>query len=249
LPVLLVHGYSFGTGCPGYSTPAYWSGVTALMTASGWPVPTLIDFYQCDTGGVSVGSYTRDTPIDTLAAALDAYIGVAYGNRPVLLVGHSMGGLIIRAMLANIASGQPGFAPLTIPQAVTVSSPFDGATIADQPACGASVQCSQFAPDSTWLTRLRTNPDPVTAGGTDWTTIGGGPCDIVTYASATDMPGAHRIAWTNPCYSHTGILADDSLAFTGNASWENPNSATVYTSHNAEHSVAFILTALTSNSW
>lgn len=230
-PVLLVHGYNDNAGCAETKVASYWADTKAQLIAQGFTTVRTIGYYTCDVGAdASIGSFTRDADIDDIGAALAAYIHRTYGNAPVDLVGHSMGGLIIRSAAVHDPS-------LNVAQAVTMSTPWDGAgTIASNDVtCSHTLQCEQFATDSPWLALLRS--EPATVG--DWSAVGGGPCDVLEVPSATDLPGAHLAWWTSICYSHMGYLSDTSKALNASGYTEQPGASAVYVKA-GYHSIAFL---------
>jgi pimeloyl-ACP methyl ester carboxylesterase len=245
-PVVLVHGYSFGTACPGYNVASYWAGPMAALRAS-WKGPvTAVDFYQCDVGGQAISAYSRDEPIDGLALALDHYLEQNRFVDGVDLVGHSMGGLIIAAMIRDISVSAPGFVPVPARVAITISTPFAGvpASVLRAYGCSGNTQCSQVSAGSSFLAGLAQAP----RSSTRWTTTGGGTCDLVSAASANAMTEAVRIAWSKPCYTHTGILGDQATGTDSSAAFQQLGQP-VRQSHNALHSLQFLLLALADPAW
>jgi pimeloyl-ACP methyl ester carboxylesterase len=170
-------------------------------------------------------------------------------GQPVDLVGHSMGGLIIRWAMSRVAVHDSAFPPsLKVSQVVTMSTPYDGAiaSVGSLAACTNSLECDQFAANSSFLKSLAAGPSP---SGTDWSALGGGPCDLMTAASATAVASAHRLSWIVPCYTHSQILFDDSQALDATATFSNPGDATPTSTQSAPHSLAAVLRALQSSSW
>jgi pimeloyl-ACP methyl ester carboxylesterase len=273
-PIVLVHGYALVTGCPGGDVGAYWSGLTTSFISAGWANPIVpVSFYQCDTNGTSIDShgdpkayfpsgevtaadgsvaYTKQTDTRHLAYVLAWYIYDTYSahGQSVDLVGHSMGGLMMRWALQQVAARNAAFPPyLLVSNAVTISSPYLGAiaAVGKLAACAGALQCAQFAAGSPFLAELATNPGPQGRDGTDWSVMGGGPCDDMSAASATAMTG-HRITWTKPCYTHAQILFDQSQSLDATAAFANPGQAAV-TTDTAPHSLAAVLRALQSTNW
>lgn len=255
-PIVLVHGYALNSGCPGGDVRSYWAGLTSMAAKQKLPNSLVyIGYYQCDSNATAMlGTFDTNTDITSVAESLAWWIYDTYtaNGQPVWLVGHSMGGLVIRAALQHVAAADRAFPPqLLVPQAESISSPFAGITpaVAASVNCDGSLECSEFTVGSDWLASLGADQDPEGAGGTDWSAIGGGPCDLVTPASATDLLAAHRVSWTSPCYTHTGILTDESLLANSHATYLDPNSDTVQTTTIGYHSVRFALYALSTASW
>jgi triacylglycerol lipase len=100
---------------------------------------------------------TLDPPfggIDELADALDKEIDrllAATGAPQVVLVGHSMGGLIARACLARRG-------PDRVAALVTVATPHHGSKLA---RLGPGRDAREMQPGSAWLRELNSRPPPV----------------------------------------------------------------------------------------
>jgi hypothetical protein len=228
---VFVHGF-VASRCPGMDTERFWSGLErffAVVDRQPASAMVTVSYYKCDSHGYDITgdsathnnafvqvagaprlAYTRKTRIETLAKNLAWFIYNNYTSHhlAVSLVGHSIGGLIIREALQHVEAHDPAYPrSLTVPHVVTISSPFAGY---NWYGCGAT-QCVEFAPGSAFITALNTNIHPEGAGGTIWTVIGSKGCDIISPKSATHMY-ATGIVYTQPCYDHTGYLSDLSRA-------------------------------------
>lgn len=253
--VLLVHGFAPNGTCPGVDNVAYWGGLQSVLhnLRPGEPVVP-ISYYRCDKAGTPIGSFTRDDDIAAISLAFADYVYRTYTarGRSVDVISHSMGGLVVRYALQHVAMHDPRFPrQLMVQQAVAVSAPFDGAdpAYASPAVCAAIEQCEEFTSGSQFLRSLSADPDPQGTGGTDWTAVGGGDCDVLSVQSATDMPGAHRVWWTAPCYSHNGVLNDanpqaDAIAFSIGA-----GSSDAVRTTDQYHSDYFIARALSTDTW
>jgi PGAP1-like protein len=134
-------------------------------------------------------------------------------NQDVVLVGHSMGGLIIRETMyqvqnsANQGSGDPF--PSTIGHvldAVTLDTPHGGIHIGGSLfGCGGCTQLGEISEFSSLMIELRQNAqNPQTPGGTVWTLIGS-TCDpFVPVDRAIDMQGANHVIIYNDTFNHNG---------------------------------------------
>jgi triacylglycerol lipase len=131
LPVVLVHGY----GC----SRAAWWWLRRRLEAAGWSVAT-----------ISLEPvYTRiDDYVEPLARRIDAVLAESGAER-VLLVGHSMGGLVARAYLQR-------FDPARVARLVTLGTPHQGSRLA---LLGFGANARQMRPGSAWL-RALANPAP-----------------------------------------------------------------------------------------
>ena len=125
-PVVLVHGYLCNRG--------FWWSVARHLGRSGYRVHT-----------IDLEPVFGD--IDGFARQLDARIAtvrLAGGGRTIALVGHSMGGLVIRAWLRE--HGAEGISGV-----VTLGSPHHGSSLA---WLGLGRNAVQMRPKSSWLSAL-----------------------------------------------------------------------------------------------
>lgn len=125
IPVVLVHGY--------LCNPAAWRPLARHLARRGHPFETV----------------ALDPPfalIDSHVAAIDAAVAAAGsgGTRPVVLIGHSMGGLAIRAWL-RARSDAP------VAGVVTLGTPHRGTRTARLPG---PPNVRQMRRGSAWLARL-----------------------------------------------------------------------------------------------
>ena len=172
---------------------------------------------------------TNDESLDHLSCLFAQYLYQNFGqsNSDVALVGHSMGGIIIRNTLARVQTdGGQGTFPTNVGQvtdAITINTPHTGVdyTIGFF-ACGGCQQVSDLSDKSdlmTYLSALGRNPQ---ASGvtTDWTVMGSENDPVDTGAESTtvlgtgaanavDMNARHAIMYLTPSnYDHTQMLHD-----------------------------------------
>jgi len=126
LPLLLVHGFQCNRG--------FWFWQRRRLEQAGWTVATL----NLDPMFASIDSYGE--LIDLRIAEVLAATGAA----KLILVGHSMGGLALRAYLR--AHGKARVAKL-----ITLGSPHHGSRLA---MLGAGINARQMEPESVWLDAL-----------------------------------------------------------------------------------------------
>ncbi len=166
VPVLLVHGY--------FCNRALWRPLATVLAARGHPV-----------GSVNLepvfGSIDDYAPI--IAAGLER-LRVDSGAGQVAIVGHSMGGLAVRAALLQIDANQ-------VAGLVTLGTPHRGTLSARH---GIGRNASQMCPDSDWLRELATaEPEQ---GYRNATVILTHQDNIVVPAQPQSLPGARTIAFT-----------------------------------------------------
>ena len=240
--IVLVHGFD-PTG-DGYSCAHYWGAAEVAFRR--WDpsvrivtVGSVRGDHDCD---MTVGSGGPSTPIGVIGRELanDVYRRFSARGIPVALVGHSMGGLVVRSALAQAGSeGGPPF--LLVPYAVTISSPHGGTNALLR--CGL-IECHQMGFGSAFLRRLE--PDPQGRGGTVWTLFGSASDELVTPASAMGMRAAHRFLYERPGYSHDSIIEDGSDAT--DARWREITAGAPSIRSGVPHSLRAIFLAATTGS-
>ena len=125
-PLLLIHGY----GC----SRAAWWWHRRRLEADGWPVATL----NLEPIYTSIESY-----VDAVAQRVDQVLA-ATGAPQVILVGHSMGGLVARAYLRRHGAGK-------VLRLVTLGTPHGGSELA---RLGFGENARQMRAGSDWLSAL-----------------------------------------------------------------------------------------------
>lgn len=144
------------------------------------------------------GGNTTNTDIRHISYQLAWWIYDNYtvNGETVDLVGHSMGGLIIRYMIYGL-SFEPKWPPaLLIEDAVTVATPHLGIDPKSRTSflCLNGIQCSQFKAGSTFLKELSLKGrGPRATEGTDWTAIGAAKGDVASAHALTDMGADHVV--------------------------------------------------------
>lgn len=126
LPVLLVHGYQCNRG--------FWFELRGRLARTGWQV-----------GTISLAPVFNDIDgyVEQLARRIDEVCAAA-GTERLLLVGHSMGGLVSRAYLRRHGNGK-------VAKLVTLGSPHHGSRLA---VMGPGRNARQMIPGSEWLAGL-----------------------------------------------------------------------------------------------
>ena len=131
LPVLLVHGYLCNRG--------YWWRLLPALEAAGYQVATL----SLQPAFGDVAGY-----VPQLAKRIDE-VRAATGCDQVILLGHSMGGLVARAYLHRHGGNH-------VARLVTLGSPHHGSQLA---VLGIGPNAKQMLPGSPWLAAV-TLPEP-----------------------------------------------------------------------------------------
>lgn len=132
--ILLVHGYFCNRGL--------WWAFRRCLLAAGYSVST-IDL-EPPQGSIE----TFATELEGVVAALEAELGE---QDRIIVIAHSMGGLVTREMLRRRGAGR-------ICKVVTVGSPHSGTMIA---RLGVGACAREMLPGSEFLARLAAAPPPV----------------------------------------------------------------------------------------
>jgi triacylglycerol esterase/lipase EstA (alpha/beta hydrolase family) len=130
LPVLLIHGYACNSG--------YWLPMSKLLTQA------RISHYGIDLEppGASIDDF-----VPQVQAAVQR-LRVASGSEQVIIVGHSMGGLVARAYLRACAQcGDDAH----VARVITLGTPHHGTALAH---FGPGSNAAQMRRDSAWLAAL-----------------------------------------------------------------------------------------------
>ena len=277
-PVIFLHGYVTGAPCPGIGS-GQGNGLAAELAERGYTGPWVpVEYYACDSGAPTIqqsgtrGAYfesgkwnnnqgwgeyrgnTNNTDLRHIAYQLAwwTYDNYSSKGQHVSFAGYSMGGLIARWAVFQIAARNPLFPPvLYVDEAVTISAPHRGINDGynNLSWCPASTQCKQMLPNSSFLKELNSGLglNPQATGGTDWTAMGSNHCDIMLGAASTDMGDVHKViyeALKPKCYSHTAYLADRSDVLDMPVRYRHPGQAAWTTTSTGAHSLAWLAGAL-----
>jgi len=166
LPVLLIHGY----GCNG----GYWRPLREMLMREG------ISHDAVDLEPVTAGI---DEYVDAVEAAMHR-LQAATGAPRVVIVGHSMGGLVARAWLRKYGAA----AAARVARVVTVGTPHFGTALAP---FGIGQNAAQMRTDAAWLAQL--DADDRARRGL-FTSIWSWHDNIVAPQTSCRLPGAHNIA-------------------------------------------------------
>jgi triacylglycerol lipase len=132
LPLLLIHGYQCNRG--------FWLELRGRLERAGWQVATIsLDPVFSDIDGY----------VEQVARRIEEVCAAA-GTEQLILVGHSMGGLVSRAYLRRHGNAR-------VAKLVTLGSPHHGSKLA---VLGLGENGRQMVPGSDWLAGLNA-PDAV----------------------------------------------------------------------------------------
>lgn len=140
-----------------------------------------------------IGTHDSDTTLQHLAYHWSWAMSSIFGTGCIEVVGHSMGGLIMRYAAQRIEANDPDFPnDLCIEDAVTLGVPHGGSD-GDVPygaetCTNWAYQCRQMLPTSNFISWLGTYArNPQAAGGTDWTAMGSlQDSSVSAYHATTD---------------------------------------------------------------
>jgi hypothetical protein len=205
-PVILLHGIPYGP--PGWDCAEYWGEAERGLTAAGWR-GTLVSYgyYAADTNCDIRTDGDLNTPLTQVARELAWYLYDTYTRHgeSVDVLAESMGGLVIRSALTEVAAKNPAFPPrLYVEDVVTLSTPHEGFQLAAECA-PFLVQCADMVPGSPFLRGLADNPQ--SAQGTDWTLLASDADTAVPTASALALNTPHKTVYAAESGLDHGDLA------------------------------------------
>jgi hypothetical protein len=204
-PVVFVHGLD-AVGDPGVSCTGTWGDMENAFRNWGYSAALdTVKYYEYDSGCDSSinndgshsthygsdhwsgGGHGANTDIRHLGyhLAWDVYNRYSRNGVVIDLVGHSMGGLIIRYALSRVESGNSSFPPyLYVEDAVTIATPHGGARSGVW-LCPYT-QCDQMRAGSSFLVDMESTAwEPDVSGGTDWSSMGSDDDNYVAADRAT----------------------------------------------------------------
>jgi hypothetical protein len=296
IPVIYVHGFNSSAAIPGgCNGNTNFGTIRAFLTNSGWTGPTYsVKYYNgdqnCDadlhalenyhcTGWYAGKEGTTNEDIRHLSCLLAWYIWDAFTSRGVAvkLIGHSMGGEIIRQALFD--TPYVGAFPLylTVEDVVTAGTPHQGLTSGAAffycGSCSQVAQMEQANSNMQWLNsssiRGGFGRNPQGNTGTDWTTMASGNDEVLAWCAGVFdtfggyivnqrnpidcgfLPGgSHLVNFKSPNYSHGGYLTDNSTAWDASEDYSDNNGGTWYSPNRSfPHSIQDMRYAIAYQSW
>ncbi len=253
--IVLVHGIVANGGDPVNCNGGYWGdAITFLKNGGtdgvGYPNIRTVKYYNSDTNcdvDLHTSKYadpcsnycqgsegTNNEDLYHVSCLLAQYLYQNFGqsNQNVVLVGHSMGGIIVRNMMdqTQVNNESPDiptpFPPSigTVTDAVTFNSPHGGVPsgggFVGLLGCGNCKQVEELTSGSDFLNNLGLYPQ-VPGCTTSWTIVGS-ECDpLVSAVSAISMNANQAVVYStmgksddtydNTCYDHGGALHDSNV--------------------------------------
>ena len=190
IPVLLVHGY--------FCNQAMFAPLAQHLADAGHRVESL----NLEPVFGSIEAY----PALIDSAIRDALEGTSH--RKIALIGHSMGGIAIRAYLRRYGLDQVG-------PVITLGSPHQGTALA---RVGHTEIVRQLSPGNPWLLQLEADEDPTMYRR--FTVVLSEHDNIVTPQRSQTLPGARTVAFTGlghvdlACHPAVWSVIEDGLGET-----------------------------------
>jgi pimeloyl-ACP methyl ester carboxylesterase len=243
--VVLVHGFEISPAGVIYSgaqegancNDGYWGDAIKFLAENGFHNVQTVGFYSgdqnCDVdlhdaafqnrciaySAGSEGSLNED--IAHISCLLAQYLNQNFAGQNVILVGHSMGGIIVRNMMYQVQE-QAGLYDMPsdigkVTHAVTFNSPHAGVADVANVGCGGCTQLRELQGSSDFMQNLVQNAqNPQLPGtNTEWTVVGS-ECDQWLGlginpdgpATAIAMDANHAIMYSKENSASSGICYD-----------------------------------------
>lgn len=210
--------------------------------------------HSSNTGCNGVGGaqvHDLDTDIRHIAyhVAWHAYDHFGKDSVTVDMLGHSMGGLLMRYAIAKSGSGGVWPAKLRVEDATTMGTPHGGLGTS---WCKLSPwsDVRQMCSDSDFMTWLKKyGQDPQGNGGTDWTLMGSDCDGWVAWNLAVGMEAAHKVVYVDPCYGHSDYYTDVSTLNDADVDYMDRPATTWTAWSSAPHSGKWTNYAATYGTW
>lgn len=210
--VLFIHGWSaFGSGAD--CNANFGTLESSLRSAGFTGALVTVGYYDsnrnCDVDLQRWGSISNGSSWKDISKAFARYVHETYTARGITVdvVGHSMGGLVVRGAIQGTQGKEDGFGPpLKIEDVVTFGTPFAGAAWYSSLCLWG--QCAGLKPGAGDLRWLEQNGNPQGVGGTEWTAFGSSTDDVVPADSALtiQIPDARKIRYTT--VEHSAYMHD-----------------------------------------
>lgn len=190
-PVLLVHGWSMHDIAK-VDCASRFRSVIKELKQQGFTGPFLtVTYYQASTNcDINLTKYnpslTKNSNWKEIGRVLSNYVFDKYSRygQSVDMLGHSMGGLVIRSAVQGGGEYQAGFSNILVEDAVTVGTPHQGSGMTG--VC-IHAQCKSLGvanPDFRWLAK---KPKPKGMTEVDWSVQGSTLDAVVNTKSSMAM--------------------------------------------------------------
>lgn len=183
LPVLLIHGYVCNRG--------FWGVLSPALASAG----VLHDALDLEPPAADIDAF-----VPQVVQAIDA-LRERSGSERVIIVAHSMGGLVARACLA--AHGEAAIAHV-----ITLGTPHHGTALANLGVGRNARQMSRPGGQSSdWLAQLAAGETPMRRAML--TSIWSRHDNIVAPQSSAHLPGAHNLVFDG--VGHVALAFDEQV--------------------------------------
>lgn len=170
-PVLLVHGF-MTYDATSIDCASFWKPIRNELAAQGFTNVKTVTYYKdstnCDVNLAKLYPNTgRDSTWRQLGGSLSNYVFDNYTRfgQKVDLLGHSMGGLVIRSAIQGGNESRVGFKNILVEDAVTIATPHKGTPFAS--LC-INDQCKSLSPNNPDFAWLALQPKPWSMIPVDW---------------------------------------------------------------------------------
>lgn len=218
-PLVLVHGFE---GSSSSNCTSKWGDLMTEYRRWGYTGPFLPVMYYADDVACNPRSqYGAMLPVRISNGDVNTRIqGLAYKwawfiynnfskyGKPVNVLAHSMGGLIVRFAINAVQRHNPAYPPFIVaPSVVTFGTPHNGVSqywvgcyVVTFP--NPSTQCKQMNRSSVFIEHLRNYAqNPQGAYGTWWSVAGSEEDKTVFAASAVRMSVKYKMDWAMDAYN------------------------------------------------
>lgn len=190
-PVLLVHGWSMydiaKVDCANRFRP-----IINALKQQGFTGPFLTVTYYKDSKNCDINltkynpTLTKNSNWKEIGRVLSNYVFDRYSRygQKVDMLGHSMGGLVIRSAIQGGGESQFGFSNILVEDAVTVGTPHKGSSMTGVCIHAQCKSLSASNPDFKWLA---SNPNPRGMTEVDWSVQGSMLDALVNIKSSMGM--------------------------------------------------------------
>lgn len=206
-PILLVHGLNPVLQDKTMDCETRFGPLKKALRANGFTgeIKTVTYYKQSTNCDVNLANlYPEIQPSSTwkeVGAKFSHYVFYNYTRfgKKVDMVGHSMGGLVIRSAVQGGREGQPGFWSIAPSNIVTVATPHLGSSVAQ--VC-TDRQCLSLLPSNPDFAWLQSTPNPQSNQPIIWSVQGSNTDPVVTIDSALALDTPNKTVMTQLNHSN-----------------------------------------------